>query len=55
MSAIAHVARAHAPFDRDTFYVGVLVGLTLLTASTLLLSFGSFSRALAAFGLMPAH
>jgi len=55
MSAIAHVARAYAPIDRETFYVSAIVGLTLLTASTLLLNYGSFARALAAFGLAPAH
>jgi hypothetical protein len=55
MSAIAHVARAYAPIDRDTFYASVIVGFTLLAASTLLLNYGSFARALAALGLAPAH
>jgi hypothetical protein len=55
MTAIAYVARAYAPIDRETFYVSVIVGVTLLTASTLLLNYGSFARALAAFGLAPAH
>lgn len=47
--------QALAPIDRDTFYVSVIAGFTLLAASTLLLNYGSFARALAAFGLAPAH
>ena len=55
MSAIANVAWDYAPLNRDTFYVSVIVGLTLLAASALLLNYGSFARALAAFGLAPAN
>ena len=53
MTAIAHSARAYALANRDTFYVTVITGLTLAAASQLLLTYGSFARVLAAFGLAP--
>ncbi|MBV9833541.1 MAG: hypothetical protein JO055_03990 [Alphaproteobacteria bacterium] len=46
--ALAHI-------DRDTFHVSAILGFALMAASTLLLNYGSFARALAAFGLAPAH
>jgi len=55
MSAIAHVARDWAFASRDTLYVHAITGLTLATASAVLLHYGSFARALAAIGLALLH
>ncbi len=53
MTAIAYTARAYALANRDSLYVTVITGLTLATASQVLLTYGSFARMLAAFGLAP--
>lgn len=53
MSAITHVLRAQPLAQRDMMYAGAIASLALLTASSLLLSYGSFARMLAAFGLAP--
>jgi hypothetical protein len=54
MTAIARVARACVLADHEFLCVNALVGLTAVAASGLLLHYGSFARALAAFGLAPA-
>ncbi|MGE0423486.1 MAG: hypothetical protein AB7O88_14555 [Reyranellaceae bacterium] len=54
MSVTTHVAPAEAPANRDTLHVAVIAGFALACASTLLLTYGSFARMLAAFGLAPA-
>ena len=54
MTAVVRVARACALAERDILYVNVIAGLTLATASYLLLHYGSFARALAAIGVSPA-
>ena len=53
MSATTHDVGAGASADRDTLQVAVLAGFALASASALLLTYGSFARMLAAFGLAP--
>ena len=54
MTAFAQVARACALADREFLWVNAVVGLAAVAASGLLLQYGSFARAMAAFGLSPA-
>lgn len=54
MPAIMSVAQACVLGDREFLFVNALVGLVAVVASGLLLHYGSFARALAAFGLSPA-
>lgn len=54
MIAVVRGAGAIVLLDREFLLVNAIVGVAALAATGLLLHYGSFARALAAFGLAPA-